>query len=277
MGIEAAQEAENADIDLEAIVANESAEQENQEQEETPQLSDSEQKAFDQGWRPLEEFNGPEDNWKSAKEYIRDGEWMAKLKEKDQRLDKMEREFHDRVDNINKFNEAQRKQDIANLKAKQRDAVEMSDTEAFDSTQKQIDALENQPVETKQAQPAADPDIAAWETKNPWINDLTDRRTAVAQGVFDNYGKQNPTATVAQALAHVDKEMSEIFPSNPKENPRRSQANTTENNNRRPARQGKELSMNDLTQDERNQWNQFGSMMFTEKEFLKTIKDTRAK
>jgi len=264
------------EVDLQAL-----AEQEQEvvveQGEELPEMSAIEQKAFDQGWRPLEEFNGPEDNWKSAKEYIKDGEWMAKLKEKDQRLDKIERDFIERVDNINKFNEAQRKQDIANLKAKQRDAVEMSDTEAFDHTQKQIDALESTPVETKPSQPAIDPDVAAWEVRNPWINDLSDDRTPVAQGVWNHYLTQNPNATPAQALAHVDGKMEKLFPANPKENPRRNQANTTENNSRRPARQGKELSMNDLTSEERNQWSQFGSMMFTEKEFLKTIKDTRAK
>jgi hypothetical protein len=90
---------------------------------------------------------------------------------------------------------------------------------------------------------------------------------------------KNPKATAQQALEHVDGRIgkSKLFATNKEINPRRNQPNVTENNQRPAKRQSKELSMADLTVAETNQWNQFGSTMFTEKEFLKTVKDTRVK
>lgn len=44
----------------------------------------------------------------------------------------------------------------------------------------------------------------------------------------------------------------------------------------RSRQRGKDLTMNDLTNDERQQWSQFGSIMFKdEKEFLKAVTDGR--
>lgn len=60
-------------------------------------------------------------------------------------------------------------------------------------------------------------------------------------------------------------------------NPRREMPTMTEQS-RRPAQRGrnKELTMNDLTADERQQWQMFGSSMFKdEKTFLKAVADAR--
>lgn len=275
MGIEAEQTQEE-NIDLEQIVANESLEQENIKQDEAPQLSDAEQKAFDQGWRPLDEFSGPEDNWKTAKEYVRDGEWIDKLNNLKGQFDNQQKQFDERLDNSNKLHEARRQSEIKTLKAEQRDAVLDSDTDKYDSTQKQIEELESQPAEAKTTEPQKDTAISEWETKNPWINDNNDERTPVTQAIWNSYLQQNPAATTQQAIAHVDDRLSKLYPTN-NNNPRRDQPNTTENNKRPARRQSKSLTMNDLTSSERQEWNQFGSIMFTEEQFLKTVLDTRTK
>ena len=247
----------------------------NQEQGEALNLSTTEQKAYDQGWRPQEDFSGAEDNWKTAKEYIRDGEWLAQLKEANQKTDRLEREFNDRLENTNKLNDARRNSEIADLKKQQREAVDLADADVYDNAQKKIDSLEAEAFTP--VVPGKDPAIEAWESSNPWINDESDERTAVAQGIFNNYTAQNRSATVAQALAHVDGKINKLYPSD-NTNPRRDQPNATENVKRTPQRRNKELSMADLTQGETNEWNQFGKMMFkTEKAYLKAVKDARVK
>jgi len=267
-----AQENIEQEVDLEALA---NADNQELEQQEEIKLSDFEQKQYDEGWRPIDDFTGPEENWKTAKEFQRDGEWLAKLREKDQRLDRIEKDFNDRLENTNKLHEARRQADIKKLKAQQREAVNVQDTESFDHAQTQIEELEGQEVKpTTPTEPGKDPVIAAWEEKNPWFNDMSDERGSVAVGIYNTFANQNKQATSAQVLAHVDARMDKLYPSNPG-NPRRNQPNTTENNNRRSSRQSKGLSMVDLTADEKQEWNQFGSLMFTEAEFLKTVADTR--
>ena len=159
-GIDAAEEVQVEDNQSDVV------EEESQEVE--LDLSPMEQKAFDQGWRPQEDFNGPEDHWKTAKEYVKDGEWLAKIKEANQRTERLEQSFNERLENTNKLNEAKNKADIAALKKQQREAVNMADEEAYDSAQQQIDDIEAQPVEATPTTQQVAPAIQAWEESNPW-------------------------------------------------------------------------------------------------------------
>ena len=243
-------------------------------QDELPEMSAMEQKAYDQGWRPQEDFTGPEDHWKTAKEYVKDGEWLSRLKEVNQRADRLEKDFETRLENTNKLNEARRKSEIADLKKQQREAVEMADSTQYDNAQVKIDELEKQPepVQTNQK----DPDVAAWEAKNDWINDTKDERTIVAQGIFHNYAQQNKNATAQETLDHLDKRIKELYPT--AVNPRREQPNTTETGKKPAQRKGKELTMSDLTQDEKREYEMHGQLMFkSEKDFLRAVKDARVK
>lgn len=270
---------DNELIDLAALAAQgdelESSDQIEGNQE--SELSPIEQKAWDQGWRPEEDFQGDKDNWKTAKEYVKDGEWIAKINELKQSQDKQNQEFEERLKNVNKFHEAKREEELKNLKAQQRNAVEMADPDAFDAAQEKIDNLEKQskPVE-EPSSPAKNPSIEAWEAKNPWINDVNDERSGIAQGLYNQFANQNPDATIEQALSHVDEKLSKFFPQEDNSNPRRNQPNSTESGNRKSRRTNKDLTMGDLTPDERGQWAQFGKSIFkTEAAFLKAVKDSR--
>ena len=89
MGIEAEETIQEENIDLAALA---NAEDQEVVIEEESKLSETEQKAFDQGWRPQADFEGPEDNWKTAKEYVRDGEFLATIRELNQKVDNQKAE-----------------------------------------------------------------------------------------------------------------------------------------------------------------------------------------
>ena len=274
MGIEAEEINQEESIDL-AALAN-APDQEAEVVEEELQLNGTEQKAYDQGWRPKDDFEGPEDNWKSAKEYVRDGEFLATIKELHQKVDSQKVDFDQRLENSNKLHEARKAREISDLKAQQRDAVLTSDTDSYDDAQKQIEKLEEAPVEVKKSQ-TVDPVISEWESKNAWINDLTDERTPLAQGIWNQYIAKNPTASNAQAIDHVDSRMNALYPTN-NSNPRRNQQNTNETPAKRGKKLSKSLTMGDLTQDEKSEWAMFGQTMFKdESAFLSAVKDARIK
>ncbi len=261
-------------------IANQDLDGQNQDQldnnQNLPELSPMEQKAFDQGWRPKEEFEGSEDNWKTAKEYVRDGEWMDKLKQVEQRMERERNEFDQRLDNANKLQEARRKQELDTLKKKQREAVDLADTDAFDEASRQIDELSAQSVpEVKNQQPAMDPLITQYVNDNPWINDPNDNRTIIAMGALQAYQGANPSASIQDAINHVNSKVNELTAPN---NPRRQQPNANEHSRRQTRSQNRELTMNDLTNEERSEWASFGKTLFkTEKAYLAAVKDARGK
>jgi hypothetical protein len=238
-------------------------------------LSATDQTAFDQGWRPKEEFKGDPDNWKTSKEYIKDGEFISKIADLNRRMDSQKADFDERLENTNKLNEARRKSEIEDLKAKQREAINMADEDAYDRAQKKIDTLEDSKADTDDQPQAKDPAITEWEAKNDWINNPNDEKTAIAQSIFNNYVGKNQGHTAKQALDHVDARLANLYPVS---NPRRDQPDSTESGTKRPKQKNRDLSMDDLTQDEKQEWNQYGQLMFKDqKSFLKAVSDTRKK
>ena len=142
-------------------------------QQEEVALTAIEQKASDQGWTNKKDFKGNEDNYKTAKEYVRDGEWMAKFKRVESKVTDQQNAFDERIANVNKLNKVKTGREIAKLRAGQRDAVDDRDTEGYDDKQKQIDELEkdaeeankSDKVESKSTE-ALHPSIAAWNEKS---------------------------------------------------------------------------------------------------------------
>jgi len=248
-----------------------------EETEETPELNAAEQKAWDGGWRPEEQFEGNPENWKTAREYNMYGEFQSQLRENKAESRRKEAEFDERLANSNKLHEARRKSEIDSLKAQRREAVEEADTDKYDKIQTQIDSHDAGPETTT---PAKDPAVAEWEAKNAWINDTGSEKYAQAQAAWSiaaSRGMDNQAA-----LDFVDSQLGKLYPSKIQPetptNPRREAATMTETSTRRSPRQrgSKELTMNDLTRDEAKQWAQFGEDMFgDQKSYLKAVSDAR--
>jgi len=254
MDIEAEASIEEESIDLVAL-ANAGDQEESIKVDEV-QLSDTEQKAFDQGWRPKEDFEGPEDNWKSAREYVRDGEFLATIKDLNQRMDKQGRDFDTRLENSNKLHEARRKKEISELEDEMLSAVRTSDTEAYKEAKGKKTELEKEEntanTETNDPAPSARPVVDDWLAKNKWINDKSDKAD-FANDTWNGYVQRNPNSSDDEALAHVNAQLTKFYPVN-NVNHRRDQQNTNETITKRGKKGSKALTMSDLTQDEKNQW-----------------------
>ena len=255
-------------------------------QDDIPELSSKDQTAWDQGWRPEDQFEGNPDNWKTAGEYILFGEMQKQLNDVKAESRRKDASTEERFANLNKLHEAQQSAALADLKTKQRAAVEVADTEEFDRLQKQIDNQEpvQQPVTTDPAVQKSEV-LASWEEKNPWINDPNDEKGQDAIA-FYNRAAAKPGATERSALEYVDQQLARLYPQEEQQqvNARREMPTMTEQS-QRPAsrsRSGKDATMDSLSPKEADQWKQFGSIMFLDKQgkpdqkaFLKAITDAR--
>jgi hypothetical protein len=241
--------------------------------EEQPDLSPAEQKAWSDGWRPEDQFEGNPENWKTAGEYNLYGEMQTQVRDAKAETRRAQQDMDSRIASLNKLHSAQQEAAINDLKAQQRQAVEEADTVKYDQLQTQI---ENTVVEAP-VTPQVDQSIAEWNAKNQWIDDGSDK-AAQAQAFF-NIASTKPGATTQSALSYVDDQISKLYPEQQAPtNPRRESATMTEQSRqpRQRQRNGKELSMTDLTASERGDYEKFGKIMFsTEKEFLKSVSDAR--
>lgn len=245
--------------------------------EEVPELTPEEQRAWEQGWRPQDQFDGDPDRWKTAREYNMYGDFQQEIRSLKEEQRQKEREFEDRLSGVNKFHEAQLESKVKELKVKQREAVENADTDEFDRIQSELDDVKSsKPNHPQPQQPAKDPMIAAWEEKNPWINN-NDQKASDAQALWNSYAVSNPNATIEQALSHVDSMIERLYPNEVPTNPRRAMPSSHERQPQQaPRRNNRELTMNDLTNDERQAWESFGKMMYgDEKTYLKVVADAR--
>lgn len=156
-----------------------------EEQAHEEQQQETEAKARKQGWVPKDEFHGAEDDWKPAEEWLAHGETerqrlrreKAELEERFAAQDATLRQTQKTLEEFKGYHERveQRAYDRAlkDLKAKQRDAVEAGDTEAYDAAEKEIKELDKDVRDAKpkgngQDQPAEHPDFVAWKAQNSW-------------------------------------------------------------------------------------------------------------
>jgi hypothetical protein len=147
-------------------------------------MSDIEVRAREMGWRPIEEWKGPEANWKTAEDFVRIGEnYMPVLKE---RLGKMEetisalREENTKVSgSLNKLAEHHRgtwkrmyEKAMNDIREQKKIAVQEADTQLYDALEEQ----EKKIIEEAAAdnpdipQGAGDtvPEYEEFRAANPW-------------------------------------------------------------------------------------------------------------
>lgn len=244
-----------------------------EQQEEQPDLSPAEQKAWDDGWRPEDQFGGNPENWKTAGEYNLYGEMQTQVRDAKAETRRAQNDMDSRIADLNKLHSAQQEAAINDLKAQQRVAVEEADTAKYDQLQARI---ENTAVAEPIA-PQVDPTIADWNNANAWINDGSDK--ALQAQSFYQIAANKPGATAQSALAYVDEQIGKLYPEQQTPiNPRREMPSMAEQSKqpRQRQRAGKELTMNDLTSQEAREYELFGKEMFNdEKQFLKAVADAR--
>jgi len=178
------------------------------EQNTETELNEAELKASEQGWTPKEQWNGDPDRWVGADEFLERGEKHNGILR--ERNEKLISEVHavkkELLDSVRQFGEATRKAEerafqraMKELKAQQRNAVENSDPDAWESLEHEKESLQNEfeknnkPPE-QQYNPDQDPAYISWHEKNKWYNDdfdMTVYANQIAPIVASKLGNSN--------------------------------------------------------------------------------------
>lgn len=263
--------------DLETII--DQGKQDEPQDKPVDQVSETEQKALGMGWKPKADFDGPEEEFISAREFVKNGELIGEIKNLKGELRNQGQVFETRLQNVNILHEQQLNNQLTKLQGEQRQAAEAADMTKFDAIGKQIDDVQKQGQQLRQPASTADPlgsqpEMQQWRANNPWIKDGSSPAKALyAENIAGNFIQSNPQATVAQMLGHIDREVSREFPQVKNEN--RDQPSMADKGKPVNTQTKRGLSMNDLTAQERNIWKDMGSAWKDEKTFLKACEDAR--
>lgn len=187
---------------------------------EKPEPTEHELRAREDGWVPKEEWEGPEDKWRPAKEFLDRGELFKKIDQQNKTI----KQFETVLKEFAKHHESVRKVEydraLADLKAAKKVAVEEGDGDAVVDLDDKIDMVK-EAQRTVQAPkvpdtPVSNPVFENWLDKNSWYKSNEAMR-AYADKVGLKYGTQgmSPNDVLREVEQAVKKEFAHKF-NNPK-------------------------------------------------------------
>lgn len=203
----------------------------------TPEYTKIELQAMDMGWRPLSEFNGDEDDFIDAKEFVRRKPLFDKIERTGSELKQVKRALDALKTHYTTVHDTAYKEALANLKKARRQAITDSDGERFDEIDQQIKDVEEAAEKVRQvaqedtapATPEVHPKFAEWTNRNPWYTSV-DYMRAYA----DRRGKElhQQGMTPLEVLKKVEEDVRKEFPHKFR-NSNKDDAPMVENNNAR--------------------------------------------
>ena len=154
------------------------------------EISPIEQKALDMGWRPKDDFDGPEEDFIDAKEFVRRKPLFDKIEQQSKEVKALRRTLEEFKEHYTKVEEAQYKKALAALKEQRKDALKDGDGDRFEALDDQIKEAEQEVAqiravrETTPETPAQEPaEFINWKRVNTWYTQNQDMR-----GFADDYG-----------------------------------------------------------------------------------------
>lgn len=188
-------------------------------------LSQAEITAMEQGWKPLSEWEGEEDDWVTAPEFNRRGELMDRIKAQSKTLSRTQHKVEElgqalRTVMNNREKELQQERDrvLRELRNEKVDALRVGDAEAIVEIDDRINELRasalTQEVSAPPQRRQAPREVVEWTQNTEWYRNNSAMRGA-ADAVAFEYAKANPDSIQdpMQILQHVEREIKKAFPS----------------------------------------------------------------
>jgi len=242
-------------------------------------LAEIEEKAREQGWRPIDEWDGDPDEWRDARAFLDRGELLSRISNQSKELKELRKVTQALADHNKKVDEAAYERALATLKSQKLEALENAEHKRVLEIDEQISEMRDQFASQKANNMIAGgtqtvhPELAKWIDGNQWYAQNTELRTA-ADAIGTAYAAANPDLSPSDVLKHVEQKVKRLYPENFK-NTRREEPSTVEGSTRRTTGRTKSTEI-ELTDDERRVMNTLvKGGHITKEKYMKDIADTR--
>jgi hypothetical protein len=184
--------------------------------EQAPQTSEMESQALQMGWRPKEEFNGPEDAFIDAKEFVRRQPLFDKISQQSREIKEVRKALEAFKLHYTTVKETEYNRALDQLKDARKAALSDGDGDRFEAIDKEIKNVETQVTAIKQAQEiplvkdeVVHPEFQAWQNQNRWYTE-----TKYMREYADEYGAKLAASgmTPSDVLQAVSKAVKKEFP-----------------------------------------------------------------
>lgn len=191
---------------------------------ETPQYSEAEQLAMSKGWKPKDQWEGDEKEWKTAEVFNEVGSLKDKLNETEKEVKKLNKITAIMKEHHLNVREAAYKQAMTDLKAMRNKALEAEDFVKAEKIKDQIeevrdryaddDVLPPEVEETiKQESQSPDPAFGEFLERNPWYKaGSKDEMSAKADALGFAYAAADRSLTFKEVITKVEKDIRKLFP-----------------------------------------------------------------
>jgi hypothetical protein len=245
-----------------------------------PEYTKIELEALEMGWKPKSEFDGEEDDFIDAKEFVRRQPLFDKIESNSKELKAVRKALEQFKKHYGSVEQAAYQRALNELKAARREALTNSDGDAFDKFDDQIKKVEadaaaarivaEQPVAEE---PQVPQEFILWKQKNTWYDRKEHMRVyADKLGIdFRNQGL-NPQ----QILNRVETEIRSVFPHEFR-NPNKDNAPDVESSRKQQPRSNGKDSEYPLSQEERQTMMSFERQgVMTRQEYIKSLREVDA-
>lgn len=172
------------------------------------------EEALSQGWVPKEEFDGDEERWVDAGEFVRRGELFRKIESQSKELKDVKRALNELAKHNSKVREVEYARAVDALKQQKKTALSEGDADRVVEIDDQLDLVKDQQKQLSQQklqevqQEIINPELTNWINKNGWYEtDKKMRAYADTIGVQLHQDGLSPT----EVLREVEKEVKERF------------------------------------------------------------------
>jgi hypothetical protein len=186
---------------------------------EAPKLSAIEQKALEMGWRPREEFDGDDETFIDAKEFVNRKPLFEKISSQSKQIKRLEQTTHALQQHYSKVHEHARKEALRELKAELETAVEEGDLTKYHALNQRREEIEEdfkaqQQSLTTPKEAEVPEELEQWIERNTWFKEHEHMRV-FADRASDRFAAKVRAGlmTTGEALREVEKLVREEFPS----------------------------------------------------------------
>lgn len=238
-----------------------------------------ENEARSMGWKPLEEFEGPETKWRSAKEFVDRSSFFKKIETQNQTIQELKVALKELGKHQSSIAKLEREKAIRELTALKKEAFESSDFDAMQAVDDQLIALKSAPApEVRIPEPSQEDNnalFADFKERNPWYDsdpELRELADTIAMGYAAQKVQSNQQVNPTELFDYVEKQVKKQKGTQTKKmaDPVHSSRQTTNNQN---SRSGKKFTVSDLTPLQRKMATRFkeSGAFKTEQEYVDSL------
>lgn len=191
-------------------------------------FSEDEKRAYADGWRPKDEYDG--ESWQPASTF-------NSIKAQKDEINKLKQQNEMNLDLRSQFEElkavvhSNSETSIDSLQAQAQEYFDNGDRENYNKVQKQIDKISAKPKNNSKIPY----EVQEWERNNPYIKELSDQ-SDYAKEVFKQLNENHPDASWIQKLRRLDEKVAAKFSGKKTKNLNRERPSTTSS---RPSQGGR--------------------------------------